>query len=85
MLSTMLPTYLVIADVGFDSNGLYVEVLARWDLPSVVYIQQSCMMVQLPFSAFLIMKSLFLLSSCRILNSFLERFGCRLSSFGFFD
>ena len=63
MLSTMLPTYLVIADVGFNSNGLYVEVFARWDLPSVVYIERSYIMVQILLSAFLIMKSLSLLSS----------------------
>ena len=34
MLSTMFPTHSVIAAVGSDSNGLYVEVSARWDLPS---------------------------------------------------
>ena len=32
MVSTMFPTHLVIAAVGSDSNGLYVEVSARWDL-----------------------------------------------------
>ena len=34
----MLPTHSVIAAVGSDSNGLYVEVSARWDLPSATYV-----------------------------------------------
>ena len=75
MLSTMLPTHSVIAAVGSDSNGLYVEVSARWDLPSATYVERSCMTMQLPLSAFLITRSLFLPSSCRVLASFLERFG----------
>ena len=55
-------------------KGLYVEVLARWDLPSATYVEQSCMTMQLPLSAFLIIRSLSLPSSCRALASFLERF-----------
>ena len=47
MLSTMLSTHLVIAAVGSDSNGLYVEVLAKWDLPSATYVERSFMTMQL--------------------------------------
>ena len=79
MLSTMLPTHSVIAAVGSDSNGLYVEVSARWDLPSATYVEQSCMTMQLPLSAFLITRSLFLPSSCRVLASstLMHRLSCK--------
>ena len=73
MLSTSSPILLHIEAVGSDANGLYVDVSARWVLPSATV--RSCTTTQLPLSAVLMIMFLFLPSSCRVRSSFLVRLG----------
>ena len=52
-----------------------MELSSRWVLPPATQVERSCTTMQLPFSAFLNTKCLFLPSSWRIHASFLERSG----------